>query len=124
MTWLYIKILGPMMYISWNLSRQLRITDFRFYSQLKFCLQRSIWSLQVQNDFIKDRKMDVIQQKKTPPRINFCQSCKKELFVFIWVRRKEDDSKEKRRAFCQVCTEKLFLQIHRFCSIFVSFSLL
>ena len=87
------------MYISWNICRLIRLTDFRFYSQLKFFLQRSIWSLQVQSDFIKERKIDTIQQKKS--KIHFCQSCKKELFVFIWVKRKEDD-KEKRRAFCQV----------------------
>ena len=103
-----------MMYISWNICRLIRLTDFRFYSQLKFFLQRSIWSLQVQSDFIKERKIDTIQQKKS--KIHFCQSCKKELFVFIWVKRKEDD-KEKRRAFCQVRSSvpqtisNLFLQI-------------
>ena len=98
-----------MMYISWNICRLIRLTDFRFYSQLKFFLQRSIWSLQVQSDFIKERKIDTIQQKKS--KIHFCQSCKKELFVFIWVKRKEDD-KEKRRAFCQVklMTSKLMIR--------------
>ena len=92
------------MYISWNICRLIRLSDFRFYSQLKFFLQRSIWSLQVQSDFIKERKIDTIQQKKS--KIHFCQSCKKELFVFIWVKRKED-GKEKRRAFCQVRTHYL-----------------
>ena len=95
------------MYISWNICRLIRLTDFRFYSQLKFFLQRSIWSLQVQSDFIKERKIDTIQQKKS--KIHFCQSCKKELFVFIWVKRKEDD-KEKRRAFCQVRSAYQFLK--------------
>ena len=99
-----------MMSISWNICGLLRVSDFRFFSQLKFCLQRSIWSLQVQHDFIKERKIDVILHKenvslqKNKARIHFCHSCRKELFVFIWVKRKQEDSdaKEKRRAFCQV----------------------
>jgi len=102
----------PMMYISWNICRLIRLTDFRFYSQLKFFLQRSIWSLQVQSDFIKERKIDTIQQKKS--KIHFCQSCKKELFVFIWVKRKEDD-KEKRRAFCQICALRSNRDVRSWC---------
>ena len=91
-----------MMYISWKLCRMIRPVDFRFYSQLKFCLQRSIWSIQVQHDFITERKIDLIAT--SIKKIHYCQSCHRELFTFIWVRRKTNDDKndKKRRAFCQV----------------------
>ena len=90
------------MYISWKLCRMIRPVDFRFYSQLKFCLQRSIWSIQVQHDFITERKIDLIAT--SIKKIHYCQSCHRELFTFIWVRRKTNDDKndKKRRAFCQV----------------------
>ena len=92
---------GPMLNISWKLSRLVRPADFRFYSQLKFCLQRSIWSIQVQHDFIKERKIDLIATNIK--KIHYCQSCHRELFTFVWVKRKTDDiNDKKRRAFCQV----------------------
>lgn len=93
-------ILGPMMYISWNVARLVRVSDFRFYSMLKFYLQRSLWSLQVQNDFIKDRKIDMVQKKDS--KIFYCHLCRRELFLYIWVRRKEDNNGQKRRSHCQV----------------------
>ena len=88
------------MYISWNVARLVRVSDFRFYSMLKFCLQRSLWSLQVQNDFIKDRKIDMVQKKDS--KIFYCHLCRRELFLYIWVRRKEDNNGQKRRSHCQV----------------------
>ena len=92
-----------MFYLSWNLAKLIRLTDFRFYSMVKFCLQRSLWSLQVQLDFIKGRKIDIVQ--KTSIQDFYCHLCRRELFIFIWVRRKQqnkDETKEKRRSHCQV----------------------
>ena len=98
---LMLNFQGPMLNISWKLSRLVRPADFRFYSQLKFCLQRSIWSIQVQHDFIKERKIDLIATNIK--KIHYCQSCHRELFTFVWVKRKTDDiNDKKRRAFCQV----------------------
>ena len=97
-----------MMYLSWSLARLIRLTDFRFYSMVKFCLQRSLWSLQVQIDFIKERKIDIVHKKisnSTNPKTFYCHLCRRELFLFIWVRRKgenKDETKEKRRSHCQV----------------------
>lgn len=105
-----------MLNISWKLSRLVRPADFRFYSQLKFCLQRSIWSIQVQHDFIKERKIDLIATNIK--KIHYCQSCHRELFTFVWVKRKTDDvNDKKRRAFCQVtifCENSLY-QISDLC---------
>jgi hypothetical protein len=96
------------MYLSWNIARLLRLSDFRFYSMVKFGLQRSLWSLQVQFDFIKDRKIDIVHKKpiqNSNSKIFYCHLCRRELFIYIWVRRKEDnkdETKEKRRSHCQV----------------------
>lgn len=104
-----------MLYLSWNMARLIRLTDFRFYSMVKFCLQRSLWSLQVQLDFIKERKIDIVHKKtiqNTNSKIFYCHLCRRELYVFIWVRRKEenkDETKEKRRSHCQVCNTLSFI---------------
>ena len=107
------------MYISWKLCRMIRPGDFRLYSQLKFCLQRSIWSIQVQHDFINERKIDLLATAINT--IHYCQSCRRELFMFIWVRRKSDNetkNDKKRRAYCQVpFFVKIFLQIPTFADL-------
>ena len=93
------------MYISWSVARLVRVSDFRFYSMLKFCLQRSLWSLQVQHDFIKERKIDTVL--KRDQKVFYCHLCRRELFLYIWVRRKEDNNHQKRRSHCQASPYEL-----------------
>ena len=52
-----------MLYLSWNMARLIRLTDFRFYSMVKFCLQRSLWSLQ-ETHSLRVRSQNVIEVKR------------------------------------------------------------
>ncbi|CBY38180.1 unnamed protein product [Oikopleura dioica] len=91
----------PMFHISWSLARLVRVSDFRMYSQIKFFLQRSLWALSSQEEFLKNLKIDVVPYRSS--KVAFCSDCRRELFLFIWVPRKSDTESNQRQAFCQTC---------------------
>lgn len=91
----------PMIHIGWSLARLIRVSDFRLYSQIKFFLQRSLWSVCSQDEFLRNQKIDIVSHRSK--KIFHCHDCQRELFLFIWVRRKVADKSKQRQAYCQTC---------------------
>ena len=95
-----------MISLTWNICRLLRISDVRLYSMIRFVLQRSLVSLQLQKDYLEERNIDkniIMQTGVNKGKILFCAKCRRELFVFIWVKRKENEEDERRRkSYCEV----------------------
>ncbi|GFR18111.1 lysine-specific demethylase 6A [Trichonephila clavata] len=97
------KSIVPMAHLTWNLARNLKLSDRKLFEQIKYCLLRTLRQCQMTLDFLKELKKEVKWHGRGKNEAaHYCTNCEVEVFNILFV--KEVDKKH--LVHCLYCARK------------------
>ncbi|CAL1276391.1 unnamed protein product [Larinioides sclopetarius] len=97
------KSIVPMAHLTWNLARNLKLTERQLFEQIKYCLLRTLRQCQMTLDFLKELKKEVKWHGRGKNEAaHYCTNCEVEVFNILFV--KEVDKKH--LVHCLDCARK------------------
>ncbi|XP_075715373.1 lysine-specific demethylase 6B isoform X2 [Rhinoderma darwinii] len=98
-----VKSIVPMIHVSWNVSRTVKITDPDLYRMIKYCLLQSIKRCQIQRDsLIRGGKKIAYQARVKDEPAYYCNECDVEVFNILFVT-SEIGGKNTYLVHCETC---------------------
>ncbi|KAM4676359.1 lysine-specific demethylase 6B isoform 2-T6 [Discoglossus pictus] len=99
-----VKSIVPMIHVSWNVARTVKITDTDLYRMIKYCLLQSIKRCQVQKDsLIRSGKKLAYQSRVKDEPAYYCNECDVEVFNILFVT-SESGGKNTYLVHCESCS--------------------
>lgn len=84
------KSIVPVVHLSWNLARNIKVSDTKLYELLKGCLMRSLRQVCLSLDFVKICGMEIkFHGHKPTEASHYCGVCELEVFDVLFVREQE-----------------------------------
>ncbi|XP_028321816.1 lysine (K)-specific demethylase 6B, b isoform X2 [Gouania willdenowi] len=98
-----VKSIVPMIHVSWNVARTIKITDEDTYKLVKHCLMQSIKHIQILRDqlVVAGKKITLQGRVKDEPAY-YCNECDVEVFDLLFVT-SENSSKKSYLVHCEDC---------------------
>ncbi|KAI7814505.1 lysine-specific demethylase 6B isoform X2 [Triplophysa rosa] len=101
-----VKSIVPMIHVSWNVARTVKISDPDTYKMIKHCLLRSIKHIQILRDQLvaAGKKISYQSRVKDEPAY-YCNECDVEVFNLLFVT-SENGSRKTYVVHCEDCARK------------------
>ncbi|XP_058036372.1 LOW QUALITY PROTEIN: lysine-specific demethylase 6B [Ahaetulla prasina] len=107
-----VKSIVPMIHVSWNVARTVKISDSDLYKMIKYCLMQSIKHCQVQREsLIRSGKKIAYQGRVKDEPAYYCNECDVEVFNVLFVT-SENGSKNTYLVHCEACARKRNSSLH------------
>uniref|UniRef100_A0A8D0H5X5 [histone H3]-trimethyl-L-lysine(27) demethylase n=1 Tax=Sphenodon punctatus TaxID=8508 RepID=A0A8D0H5X5_SPHPU len=107
-----VKSIVPMIHVSWNVARTVRISDSDLYKMIKFCLLQSIKHCQVQREsLVRSGKKIAYQGRVKDEPAYYCNECDVEVFNILFVT-SENGGKNTYLVHCEGCARKRSAALH------------
>ncbi|XP_042355272.1 lysine-specific demethylase 6B-like [Plectropomus leopardus] len=98
-----VKSIVPMIHVSWNVARTIKITDRDTYKMIKHCLLQSIKHIQILRDqLVAAGKKICYQSRVKDEPAYYCNECDVEVFDLLFVT-SENSSKKSYVVHCEDC---------------------
>jgi histone demethylase len=116
----FYKSIVPMIHLSWNLARNLKITDRRLYEYIRYVLMQSLKQCQLAINYIENCGCELKFQSRQPDEpAHYCYDCECEVFNILFVSEQVESSSTKNSTgsqkaagqvqhvvHCQACARK------------------
>ncbi|KAE8278478.1 Lysine-specific demethylase 6A [Larimichthys crocea] len=101
-----VKSMVPMVHLSWNMARNIKVSDHKLFEMIKYCLLRTLKQCQwVKEALTSAGKETVLRPRTRDEPAHYCTICEVEVFNLLFVRR-ELLSKKQYVVHCQDCARK------------------
>ncbi|KAM9767004.1 lysine-specific demethylase 6A-like isoform 1-T1 [Menidia menidia] len=101
-----VKSVVPMVHLSWNMARNIKVSDHKLFEMIKYCLLRTLKQCQwVKEALVSAGKETVLRPRTRDEPAHYCTICEVEVFNLLFVRR-ELLSKKQCVVHCQDCARK------------------
>ncbi|KAG7502530.1 histone demethylase UTY-like isoform X2 [Solea senegalensis] len=101
-----VKSMVPMVHLSWNMARNIKVSDHKLFEMIKYCLLRTLKQCQwVKEALTSAGKETVLRPRTRDEPAHYCTICEVEVFNLLFVRR-ELLSKKQHVVHCQDCARK------------------
>ncbi|XP_062270407.1 histone demethylase UTY-like isoform X2 [Scomber scombrus] len=101
-----VKSMVPMVHLSWNMARNIKVSDHKLFEMIKYCLLRTLKQCQwVKEALVTAGKETVLRPRTRDEPAHYCTICEVEVFNLLFVRR-ELLSKKQYVVHCQDCARK------------------
>ncbi|XP_035765766.1 lysine-specific demethylase 6A-like [Neolamprologus brichardi] len=101
-----VKSMVPMVHLSWNMARNIKVSDHKLFEMIKYCLLRTLKQCQwVKEALAAAGKETVLRPRTRDEPAHYCTICEVEVFNLLFVRR-ELLSKKQCVIHCQDCARK------------------
>uniref|UniRef100_A0A3P9MH77 [histone H3]-trimethyl-L-lysine(27) demethylase n=1 Tax=Oryzias latipes TaxID=8090 RepID=A0A3P9MH77_ORYLA len=101
-----VKSMVPMVHLSWNMARNIKVSDHKLFEMIKYCLLRTLKQCQwVKEALATAGKETVLRPRTRDEPAHYCTICEVEVFNLLFVRR-ELLSKKPYVVHCQDCARK------------------
>ncbi|KAK7915835.1 hypothetical protein WMY93_011596 [Mugilogobius chulae] len=101
-----VKSIVPMIHVSWNVARTIKITDPGTYKLIKHCLMQSIKHIQIlRNQLVATGKKISYQSRVKDEPAYYCNECDLEVFNLLFVT-SESSSKKSYVVHCEDCARR------------------
>uniref|UniRef100_A0A8P4GIF2 [histone H3]-trimethyl-L-lysine(27) demethylase n=1 Tax=Dicentrarchus labrax TaxID=13489 RepID=A0A8P4GIF2_DICLA len=101
-----VKSMVPMVHLSWNMARNIKVSDHKLFEMIKYCLLRTLKQCQwVKEALAAAGKETVLRPRTRDEPAHYCTICEVEVFNLLFVRR-ELLSKKQYVVHCQDCARK------------------
>uniref|UniRef100_A0A3P9NXX1 [histone H3]-trimethyl-L-lysine(27) demethylase n=1 Tax=Poecilia reticulata TaxID=8081 RepID=A0A3P9NXX1_POERE len=101
-----VKSMVPMVHLSWNMARNIKVSDHKLFEMIKYCLLRTLKQCQwVKEALTSAGKETVLKPRTRDEPAHYCIICEVEVFNLLFVRR-EHLSKKQCLVHCQDCARK------------------
>ncbi|KAM6453169.1 lysine-specific demethylase 6B isoform 1-T7 [Liasis olivaceus] len=107
-----VKSIVPMIHVSWNVARTVKISDSDLYKMIKYCLMQSIKHCQVQREsLVRSGKKIAYQGRVKDEPAYYCNECDVEVFNILFVT-SENGGKNTYLVHCEACARKRSSSLH------------
>ncbi|XP_043928308.1 lysine-specific demethylase 6A [Protopterus annectens] len=109
-----VKSIVPMIHLSWNLARNVKVSDPRLFEMVKYCLLRTLKHCQSLKDALISAGKEIVWHGRTKDEpAHYCNICEVEVFNLLFVRN-EDNSQKAYVVHCQHCAQKASMNVENF----------
>ncbi|XP_030837351.1 lysine-specific demethylase 6A-like [Strongylocentrotus purpuratus] len=97
------KSIVPMIHLTWNIARNVRVSEPRYFEMVKYCLLRSLKYIQMTKEYLKDMGIEVHWHGRAKNEAaHYCTNCEVEVFDILFTTEKD----KKYEVHCQDCARK------------------
>ncbi|XP_022095086.1 histone demethylase UTY-like isoform X2 [Acanthaster planci] len=97
------KSIVPMVHLSWNMARNIKITEPKLFEMMKYCLLRTLKQTQMTLDLLKEMGVEVHWHGRAKNETaHYCVNCEVEVFNILFTTEKD----RKYEVHCQDCARK------------------
>ncbi|XP_027002957.2 histone demethylase UTY-like isoform X3 [Tachysurus fulvidraco] len=101
-----VKSAVPMVHLSWNMARNIKVSDHKLFEMIKFCLLRTLRQCQKVKEVLITAGKETIWHGRTREEpASYCKICEVEVFNLLFVT-SESYSKKRFVVHCQDCASK------------------
>ncbi|XP_026121652.1 lysine-specific demethylase 6A-like isoform X3 [Carassius auratus] len=101
-----VKSMVPMVHLSWNMARNIKVSDHKLFEMIKFCLLRTLKQCQtIKEALVAAGKETVWHRRSRDEPAHYCSICEVEVFNLLFV---TSDSYSRKSCVvqCQDCARK------------------
>lgn len=97
------KSIVPMLHLSWNLARNIKVSDPKLFASIKKCLMRTLRQCSMILEFVKHKGVDVkFHGRGKNEASHYCGQCEIEVFNILFIREQE----KRHVVHCMECARK------------------
>ncbi|KAF6072986.1 ubiquitously transcribed tetratricopeptide repeat containing, Y-linked [Phyllostomus discolor] len=101
-----VKSLVPMVHLSWNMARNIKVSDPRLFEMIKYCLLKILKQCQTLREALIAAGKEIIWHGRTNDEpAHYCNICEVEVFDLLFVTN-ESNSQKTYIVHCQDCARK------------------
>ena len=113
----HYKSIVPIIHLTWNLARNIKISDRRLFELIKYVLMQSLKQTQLTTNYIENCELDMkLQQRQANEHAHYCIDCECEVFNMLFV----SEQDKKHVVHCQDCARRRnhlldnFVMLHQY----------
>ncbi|XP_017776460.1 PREDICTED: histone demethylase UTY isoform X4 [Nicrophorus vespilloides] len=97
------KSIVPMLHLSWNLARNIKVSDPKLFASIKNCLMRTLRQCSMILEFVRHKLVDVkFHGRGKNEASHYCGQCEIEVFNILFIREQE----KRHVVHCMECAKK------------------
>ncbi|XP_040855547.1 lysine-specific demethylase 6A isoform X9 [Ochotona curzoniae] len=101
-----VKSIVPMVHLSWNMARNIKVSDPKLFEMIKYCLLRTLKQCQMLREALLAAGKEIIWHGRTKEEpAHYCSICEVEVFDLLFVTN-ESNSRKTYIVHCQDCARK------------------
>ncbi|XP_055419099.1 lysine-specific demethylase 6A isoform X7 [Bubalus kerabau] len=101
-----VKSIVPMVHLSWNMARNIKVSDPKLFEMIKYCLLRTLKQCQTLREALIAAGKEIIWHGRTKEEpAHYCSICEVEVFNLLFVTN-ESNSRKTYIVHCQDCARK------------------
>ncbi|XP_007528281.1 lysine-specific demethylase 6A isoform X5 [Erinaceus europaeus] len=101
-----VKSIVPMVHLSWNMARNIKVSDPKLFEMIKYCLLRTLKQCQTLREALIAAGKEIIWHGRTKEEpAHYCNICEVEVFDLLFVT-SESNSRKTYIVHCQDCARK------------------
>ncbi|XP_036065490.1 lysine-specific demethylase 6A isoform X1 [Oryzias melastigma] len=109
-----VKSIVPMIHLSWNMARNIKVSDHKLFEMIKYCLLRTLKQCQVQRDMLQAAGKELVWHCRTQSEpAHYCSVCEVEVFDLLFVT-SESNSRKTYIVHCQDCARRASANLDNF----------
>ncbi|KAM6985669.1 lysine-specific demethylase 6A [Aplochiton taeniatus] len=101
-----VKSIVPMVHLSWNMARNIKVSDHKLFEMIKYCLLRTLKQCQMLRELLLAAGKDVVWHGRSRDEpAHYCSICELEVFDLLFVT-SESNRKKTYVVHCQDCARR------------------
>ncbi|XP_041662635.1 lysine-specific demethylase 6A [Cheilinus undulatus] len=101
-----VKSIVPMIHLSWNMARNIKVSDHKLFEMIKYCLLRTLKQCQMQRELLLNAGKELVWHGRTQNEpAHYCSICEVEVFNLLFVT-SESNSRKTYVVHCQDCARR------------------
>uniref|UniRef100_A0A7J8EKR5 [histone H3]-trimethyl-L-lysine(27) demethylase n=1 Tax=Rousettus aegyptiacus TaxID=9407 RepID=A0A7J8EKR5_ROUAE len=109
-----VKSIVPMVHLSWNMARNIKVSDPKLFEMIKYCLLRTLKQCQTLREALIAAGKEIIWHGRTKEEpAHYCSICEVEVFDLLFVTN-ESISQKTYIVHCQDCARKTSRNLENF----------
>ncbi|XP_061649230.1 histone demethylase UTY isoform X1 [Phyllopteryx taeniolatus] len=101
-----VKSIVPMIHLSWNLARNIKVSDQKLFEMIKYCLLRTLKQCQMQRELLLAAGKELVWHGRTHNEpAHYCSICEVEVYDLLFVTT-ESNSRKTYVVHCQDCARR------------------
>ncbi|XP_030058102.1 lysine-specific demethylase 6A isoform X3 [Microcaecilia unicolor] len=109
-----VKSIVPMVHLSWNMARNIKVSDSKLFEMIKYCLLRTLKQCQTLREALIATEKEIVWHGRTKDEpAHYCSICEVEVFDLLFVTH-ESNSRKTYVVHCHDCAQKTSLNLENF----------
>uniref|UniRef100_A0A8C8M6T0 [histone H3]-trimethyl-L-lysine(27) demethylase n=1 Tax=Oncorhynchus tshawytscha TaxID=74940 RepID=A0A8C8M6T0_ONCTS len=101
-----VKSIVPMIHLSWNMARNIKVSDSKLFQMIKYCLLRTLKQCQMLRELLQVSGKELVWHGRTRDEpAHYCSICEVEVFALLFVT-SESNSRKTYVVHCQDCARR------------------